>query len=66
MRDFQSSMGARLGLSGTLCYHDKDGNVIKTVEINGSIPLSDLGMSVEQAQELIQQQEQGNGPHDHN
>lgn len=60
----KASMGAKLGLSGVLVYHDKDGNVLKTVEMNGAIPLERLGLSVEQAQELIKQQENANGTHD--
>lgn len=61
----RAQMGAKLGLSGVLEYRDKDGNLLKTVEISGAIPLSELGMSVDQARDLIQQQEQGNGPHNH-
>lgn len=60
MTDFNTKpMGGRLGVSGFLQYRDKDGNVLKEVEVSGSIPLTS-----EQAQELVQQQqEQDNGTH---
>ena len=48
-----ASVGARLGLSGTLEFKDKDGNVIKRMPFAGSVPLESAGLSVEQAQELI-------------
>lgn len=57
MTDFNTKpMGGKLGISGFLQYRDKDGNILKEVEVNGSIPLT-----AEQAQELAKQQEQGNG-----
>lgn len=56
---FQTGIGAKLGISGTLEYRDKDGNVLKTVQLNGAIPLADIGLSVEQAQQIV---EQNNGP----
>lgn len=52
--DNTASVGARLGLSGTLEFRDKDGNVLKTVDFVGSVPLEQTGMSVEQAQSLIE------------
>jgi hypothetical protein len=30
---------ARVGLSGTIQYRDKDGNVIKEVQVTGSLPV---------------------------
>jgi len=36
-----ASVGGKLGIAGVLEYLDKDGNVLKTVEIKGSIPLTD-------------------------
>lgn len=45
-------------MSGTLEYRDKDGNVLKRVPISGSIPLERLGMSVEEAQQIIDTQQQ--------
>jgi hypothetical protein len=29
----------KVGVSGTLTFRDKDGNVVKTMELNGSVPL---------------------------
>lgn len=57
----QAQIGAKLGIGGTLEFRDKDGNILKTVQMSGSVPLSDIGISAEQAQELIEQQEQSHG-----
>lgn len=51
-------VGARIGIAGTFEFKDKDGNVLKTMEISGSVPLESTGMSVEQAQEFINQQKE--------
>ena len=51
-----TSVGARLGLSGTLEFKDAQGNVLKTVGFSGSVPLEEAGLTVEQAQELITKQ----------
>ena len=59
-----AGVGARLGLAGTLEFKDAEGRVLKTVEINGSVPLSDAGLSIEQAQELINSQGATNGADD--
>jgi hypothetical protein len=56
-------IGAKLNISGTLEWRDKDGNILKTTTISGAVPLADTGLSVDQAQELINQQEQANGCH---
>jgi hypothetical protein len=45
---------AALGISGTFEYRDAAGNVLKTVQVSGSIPLSELGLTQEQAQDLIE------------
>lgn len=50
-----TSVGARLGLAGTLEFRDKDGNILKTVDFTGSVPLEDTGMSVDEAKQLINQ-----------
>lgn len=60
-----AQMGAKLGLAGVLVYKDAAGNVIKEVPFTGAVPLAELGLSVEDAQQLIQQQEQSHGTHDH-
>jgi hypothetical protein len=56
-------LAAKLNLFGTLEWRDKDGNVLKTTTICGAVPLEDTGLTIEQAQELIHQQEQANGCH---
>ena len=58
---FQTDLGARLGLSGAFECRDKDGNILKVIAFNGAIPLSRLDMTVEQAQQLVSQQEADNG-----
>lgn len=52
----QASVGARLGLSFSLDFKDKDGNVLKTIHCKGSVPLEEAGMTAEQAQQLINEQ----------
>lgn len=64
--EYKAQMGAKLGLFGTLVYKDAQGNVLKEVQINGAIPLEKLGLSIEEAQELIQQQEKSNGTDNRN
>ena len=59
-----NEVGGKLNLAFTLLFHDASGAVIKTMDVRGSMPLSDL--PPEQAAALIQQhKEQGNGPDDH-
>lgn len=58
----QTGVNAKLQMSGVLQYRDAAGAVVKEVPFSGAIPLSQLGMTVEQAQELIQQQEAPHGP----
>lgn len=52
-------IGGRLGLSGTLEFRDATGAVIKTVDLIGSIPLSETGLTVEQAKQLVQGEADG-------
>ena len=59
----QTSIGARLGFSGTLHFHDAAGNVIGTTQMTGSVPLSETGLTVEQAKQLIEDQENGSDNH---
>ena len=47
-------MAAKLEIRGAFECRDADGNVIKTIELQGSIPLTD-----EQAQELSKGAEDG-------
>lgn len=57
----QAAIGAKLNISGTLEWRDKDGNILSTTEIRGAIPLEDTGLTVEQAQQLINSQENPHG-----
>ncbi len=56
--NFKASMGARMGIKGTLECRNAAGEVIKTIEMNGEIPLSRLGLTVEQAKQLVEQQQE--------
>lgn len=60
----QAGMGARLGFAFDLEFKDEAGNVLKVVNCKGSLPLSETGLSAEQAQALIEQQEPANGTDD--
>ena len=59
-----AAVGARLGLSGTLEFKDAQGNVLKTMDFTGSVPLDEAGLTVEQAQELINTQGADHGSDD--
>jgi hypothetical protein len=59
-----AGVGARLGLAGTLEFKDAAGNVLKTVAFTGSLPLADTGLTADQAQALITQQEPKHGTDD--
>lgn len=54
------SIGAKLVITGSFECIDKDGNVLKTIHGTGSFPLENLGLTVEQAHEIIAK-EKGNG-----
>jgi len=58
---FTAGVGAKLGISGVFEFRDKDGNILKTMEVIGSIPLEKLDMNVEQARQLINESGQENG-----
>ena len=55
------SMGGRLGLSFALEFRDAQGNILKTIDCKGSVPLSETGLTAEQAQAIIDQQGSNNG-----
>lgn len=57
------TLGARLGLAFSLDFKDAEGNVLKTIQAQASLPLSELGLTVEQAQSLIDAQEPQDGNH---
>lgn len=56
LMQYQGRLQARLGIKGTFECKNAAGEVIKTIEMNGSIPLERLGMSVEEAQTLVDNQ----------
>ena len=60
MFDQPAGMGAKLGMSFNLEWRDKDGNILKTVQCRGSVPLSETGLTIEQAKQLIKEQNHGN------
>ena len=60
----EAGMSARLGFAFDLEFKDAAGNLLKVVNCKGSLPLSETGLSVEQAQALIAQQDQANGTDD--
>ncbi len=37
----------KLGIKGTLNFRDKDGNIVQTMELNGSVPISQLAEHVD-------------------
>lgn len=48
-----AAVGARLGIAMTLEFKDAAGNMLKRMPMSGSVPLAEAGMSVEQAQQII-------------
>ena len=56
---YQTGIGAKLGISGALQCKDRDGNVLKTIAFTGAIPLVRIGISAEQAQQLIEEVKNG-------
>lgn len=65
MSNNTAAVGARIGISLTLEFKDKDGNVLKRMPMSGSVPLADAGMSVEQAQDFINEQKEADHGRDH-
>jgi hypothetical protein len=57
----QMSMGARLGIKGAFECRDAEGNILNVIEFDGSIPLENVGLTVDEAQSLIESQEVQNG-----
>jgi hypothetical protein len=50
------ALKAKLGISGSLVFKDKDGAVLDTMPFTSSVPLEALGLSVEEAQKLVDDQ----------
>ena len=49
----EAGMKVKLGLAFTLECRDKDGNILKTIDCKTAVPLDVLGLSVDEAKELI-------------
>lgn len=58
----KAEMTAKLGMRGTIECRNANGEVIKTIEFTGAIPLERLGITEEQARSLV---EQRNGADSH-
>ena len=52
-------IGAKLNIAGTLEWRDKDGNILSTTRIQAAIPLSELGLTQDQAEELVKESHLG-------
>lgn len=55
MSDYSAAIGARIGFSGAFECKDKDGNVLEVIHLSGSMPLESLGLTTDQATELLEQ-----------
>jgi hypothetical protein len=51
----QAGVAGRVAVSGVLEYRDKDGNVIKTVEVTGSLPIQGEDDGVDNGSERSQE-----------
>lgn len=52
------AMVGKIGIKATLVYKNAAGQVVKTVEMNGAVDPSKLGMTEDQAREFVQQHQQ--------
>lgn len=55
----KTGVGGRLGISGTLEWRDKDGNILGTTTLSGSIPLSEIENGEQLAEELKKEADDG-------
>lgn len=51
-------MKARIGIKATFVCKNAAGQVIKTIDASGSVPIAKLGMTEDQARDFVQQQQQ--------
>lgn len=54
-----SQVEGSVGVHGTFEFRDADGNVIKTVDLVATVPLSSLGLTDEQAAALSEGEANG-------
>lgn len=59
---YEAKMTAKLGMRGTIECRDARGEVVKTIEFAGSIPLERIGITEQEARKLV---EHGNDDHGH-
>ena len=59
---FAATTQARIAIRATFECRNAAGEVIKTIEVDGSVPLSELGLS--DAQSTSNPNEEPHGPHD--
>lgn len=52
----QSAVGAKLHIKGAFECKDKDGRVLKVIQVDSQVPLEQLGLSVEDAKKLVADQ----------
>lgn len=50
---WQTGANARIGIAGTLECRDAAGAIVKTIDIQASIPLEALGLTAEQTEQLV-------------
>lgn len=51
-------MCARLGIKGTFECRNAAGEVIKTIELVGAVPLTTLGINEDEAHQLVREQKE--------
>lgn len=56
----KTGVEAKIAVSAAFEVKDKDGNIMKVIHMTGAVPLSKLGLTEEQAVEMIEK-EQENG-----
>lgn len=59
---YEAKMTAKLGMRGTFECRNARGEVVKTIEFSGLIPIERLGITEQEARKLV---EQSNGNHSH-
>jgi hypothetical protein len=60
---YQTHMTAKLGMRGTFVCRNAAGEVVKTIQFSGAVPLSRLGVNEEEARSLVEQQGKSDGNH---
>jgi hypothetical protein len=58
---YEAKMTAKLGMRGTIECRNARGEVVKTIEFSGSLPIDQVGITEQEARKLV---EQSNGSHE--